>query len=939
MYVSEETINDIRDRLLNLGETPEIEIRYGVFRQYFLPGVHKNVWMHLNSLISGGKIETTKDHFSTTQKGVRIKYTKKEESIYKITKSNTRNYDNKKYSYRISSSKETVEEVKTIPENLNGLRKKTRYIYEEKYAELHMTIVTTEIKGRHKRVTYEIEIELDSNLFSADNRVKIVNDLYSKYFSLLYQTDFVYSVEEKGDVHEMLNRELGSCTAIRDRMDITNIPKPRNIKHFDLFDLKEGYLTIKVDGFNRFLVFAGNGVYFVSAYYFNKVSEEKTGTAMGTIFQGEQVPTDRLQTHSLKMGKISDKSILNKGKEHIFIPFDIINLNGKNLIHKTYKDRIRSLMKMKDKTMYGVHLFPKVFEHYSSTTGLYVAVKSLSDKKYQYSVDGLILNPNVKYRDAIHGGGCASEILKWKPVRELTIDFTVRTDSTGTRKLYSAGNIEFKGTEIYPFNARKDLLILPGYKLSGVIEFAWNGKKLYPKIDRPDKTSPNLIWVANDVWRDIHDPITLSTMTGDGMFLIKKYHAQIKKRMYAKAIELLGEREELRLISIGSGKGADLQRWENIGVTHAFIVEPDEKQIEEFKKRAENTSIKITLMKTKGQASNIIEQAEKYLPGSGADIIEYMQSLSFFYPYSERYRRLIDAKKEAKLTGKLLRKRYSDKFKKKTREKLEEIEERIDEIKEIDETIDEMDYETIINLVNSLLDSKGVFLSLNIDGGKILQYLGTHPGHNKPVVVISTGDHFASMSKWNRIGVNNFILIVDEDVKVFKDRNRRNMKSNMRCIRLKHEYAEKILDTELQSITKKAPKTIFDLLKNIEKDNNVFVSEYFDGKHSYEYYSDDPLDQEGEIVINRKIDFRNLERKMMVKTSIDHNVSVVDIEIPGLITQQEYLTDMERLMKMLESVGMELIETGDTTYEPLGFDESLFSNFFTYDISQKKIKY
>jgi len=224
------------------------------------------------------------------------------------------------------------------------------------------------------------------------------------------------------------------------------------------------------------------------------------------------------------------------------------------------------------------------------------------------------------------------DICKWKPPKDLTIDFAIVPFmvpfSDGQKrqviKLESAGPpitkikqvkyrdgtmnsvcnsidnfVDFDGSNRYKFIGDFTLpnmgpVVLGDAKTQSlpsgsVVEYRWNmdaaqGPRMESVRIRFDKTKPNRLIAAQDTWNLIKDPIQIQTLTNGNQFrLMRKYHNRIKSELYRKAFKYWSEQgiNYPTILDIGSGRGGDINKW--WGHTNRVLaVEPDQDNITEY---------------------------------------------------------------------------------------------------------------------------------------------------------------------------------------------------------------------------------------------------------------------------------------------------------------------------------------------------------------------
>lgn len=180
-----------------------------------------------------------------------------------------------------------------------------------------------------------------------------------------------------------------------------------------------------------------------------------------------------------------------------------------------------------------------------------------------------------------------------------------------------------------------------------VIEFMWDGIQLVPLLIRRDKTLPNEDWVVRDIWNLILDPIELSTLLGNDIRLMRKYHNRIKRRLYSgNVVGIL--KKSGNLLDLGSGIGGDVSKWK--GYNKIICVEPNGDYLPELTLRIKqqfgiNPEIisnesqiggiginnKVLILNTGAENTGFIKRVTDKFFGGPADIISSMLSLSFFW--------------------------------------------------------------------------------------------------------------------------------------------------------------------------------------------------------------------------------------------------------------------------------------------------------------------
>lgn len=177
----------------------------------------------------------------------------------------------------------------------------------------------------------------------------------------------------------------------------------------------------KIDGTRKFLYFDAYGNLYELAQFFETISEIKS-------------PNQKIYKTLIDTEKVGDK----------YYCFDILISNGKNLKENTFLERRVELEKVIEKIdNKGFSL--KEFITAMTRDEILKASKEMYEKEKDYEKDGLIFTYNHgNYREASY---------KWKPLRELTIDFLLINSEEP--KLYST--LHTKAIEKYNLK-RKDVI-------------------------------------------------------------------------------------------------------------------------------------------------------------------------------------------------------------------------------------------------------------------------------------------------------------------------------------------------------------------------------------------------------------------------------------------------------------------------------------------------
>lgn len=459
------------------------------------------------------------------------------------------------------------------------------------------------------------------------------------------------------------------------------VNRPINIKLHNLKDPVNLAVTDKADGERRLLLVDKGGAYLLNppngvSRYLNPVLPADhplhlNPTAAefldGTVFDGEYVQLDN--------------------GDYKYLAFDILIDRGGDIRGMKFKDRYEMLKFRLNNNELNPSVGYKKFytpEHGPFYQRVNDALDAIPGKPYDN--DGLIFNNiNDAYLSNV------KNVYKWKPPEQLTIDFRIRQTSP-TEFYLGVGNdikssqrtakkcadrimaanpdlnapeVLFMGTGDHPFDGK---IVVNPPEINGtplgndqVVEMAWDFKNqtFVPQRIRFDKPRPNNLSTACDIWADIMEPITETTIRGKDLKVMRKLHNVIKRNM-------LKERcTGSAIVDIGSGRGGDISKW--IGTTSSVLaVEPSQENLKELVERlfaagfipneGKNTDttkqfilndstkqLTVNTMQGYGQDTDkIFTAAKKVLPSKNKVCVTIFNALTFFFEKEEALDALVD---------------------------------------------------------------------------------------------------------------------------------------------------------------------------------------------------------------------------------------------------------------------------------------------------------
>lgn len=363
------------------------------------------------------------------------------------------------------------------------------------------------------------------------------------------------------------------------------VPKPIDLKWNQL---KEVYMinnphaiSFKADGTRMYLLTCPNGTYFITTNMniipINDIAYKTTNLLDGELMDNTYYAFDIIK-HDNDDSRDYDYISRHKLVTQVVNTIRTITPLFKLPLIPTDKVLTSKTIELVAKDI----IIPKTVDEF------FQATKSMINMKNNIATDGIIITPvNESYM--IEPGNEKLNILKWKPISQLTVDFFVN----------SIDKISiFNNKSIVDISTLKYNDISIKYKATGidnshigtVAEFHYLGKdnitgeqqwKYYRS--RYDKAIPNSSRVYMDILRIHDDPITEEAITGNSLRLMRKYHNQEKRNIYS----LLSILDVKILTDIGSGKGGDLSKWIQHNM-HVQAIEPDMDNIRELLSRITN---------------------------------------------------------------------------------------------------------------------------------------------------------------------------------------------------------------------------------------------------------------------------------------------------------------------------------------------------------------
>lgn len=428
---------------------------------------------------------------------------------------------------------------------------------------------------------------------------------------------------------------------------------PLNIFTEEKVDVFDPAVTVKLNGVRRFLFLHQGDVYCVWPRFYVVKIGKCSPRASGTLIDTEKMTSeDGISTYH---------------------SFDILFENGKDIRHLSLAMRLNSLHNIVEKS--HIQLFNdakitvKKFYMETSREGIltyqninaaYTELEGYDEK----DTDGLIM----QYRGPYYN----NHTYKWKPADQMTIDFRMQLFANED---YERNNIpeEDRETFNYYYICVKDR---SGSEVPFVVKSKNDPRKRYdgyakvekgaygpaqlidgkiiecdydydlgsfqPLRSRHDRDSPNRYDVAIDVWNDIMNPLSMSTLLGKDVRLMRKYHNNAKTKIL---FEMFPEKGA-SIVDCGSGRGGDIKKWSTLQLNKVYVVEPNKDNLAILNERLEtsfpNLKTQIIQLNTGIEDTSTIEEA---IGKSKLDGITAFFSLNFIPESDEKYLKFLETLK------------------------------------------------------------------------------------------------------------------------------------------------------------------------------------------------------------------------------------------------------------------------------------------------------
>lgn len=514
---------------------------------------------------------------------------------------------------------------------------------------------------------YEVELEIEIEKINKVNGEQFSKAIKAIYEGLIsncapnFRLELYFNMSEREYIiklHNILfeedmieNRRHWKPQNKYHLYDNTYWNKPVNIKLKDLipqpteeFVYGSASVFIKTNGKRMFLLITSDKSWLIMPPYTITVFGTGKAEYNNTYLDGEFEIVMKKDKYEIYAYHVFDV-LFYKGKDVRNLPF----INFRNLLSK--ETRFGIIQEVKNMTEpYQMELYQKnphiqgnIYTRVQDAYEEYKAITKVNPKR----VDGFIFQYDGKYMN--------NNTYKWKPSSEMTIDFLFQqathkdvnnreypniTEENYSRTFFLMVEEKRRSLKVFGpynpfgFNGTLTLKEDDNYTqwIETVVECLWDDKikTFRPIRKRDDRVHPNNYTTAMGVWASIHKPVSLDTLMGQDFIVMRKIHNDVKLNLLKKFLS----RNET-IIDIGSGRGGDLMKWNEIGLERVYCIEPNEDNGEELVKRLKE------LQKEKG-VENVpdidllkfgAEQTQKIkerIGGSKIKAIVSLFSLTFF---------------------------------------------------------------------------------------------------------------------------------------------------------------------------------------------------------------------------------------------------------------------------------------------------------------------
>lgn len=441
---------------------------------------------------------------------------------------------------------EPISPVKNFQSRLTREKTRRSYLLEGGLFRLDLTRVLS--RGKY---TYEVEVEIIQqkgvDIIPEETFQKFGEVVIRNILKIIQDTHIIYTEEEKRDVTNYVNNIFN--LRFKDVVDHGLVEQARNLKLHDMVwggligNEKTVYkVNHKPDGTRRFLVFSPYGLWLLyPPHEFTLVTRNIKPGYYGTVLDGELIPEDKRRGDTIKA-------------KYVYYIINTLSFQGNtDISRQPHTKRMQEAQRIANNIKTDIlSVFTLNFRSFSTPDEFFRVMKEMFQEQdsLSYAQDGFIFRAeSVEYNPKyLREGKLLSidqfpikerrlvkyaDVLKWKEVSNLTIDFLIRKTKKGV-ELFSIDNniiVPFYGSEENKYQGYlpKVPSFLENVPDESIVEFQWTGNNFTPIIIRTNKVKPNRLEIALDIWNDIQNPITSEMLKGEGFGLMNYSFARIRR--------------------------------------------------------------------------------------------------------------------------------------------------------------------------------------------------------------------------------------------------------------------------------------------------------------------------------------------------------------------------------------------------------------------------
>jgi hypothetical protein len=502
------------------------------------------------------------------------------------------------YCFRMSFSHENpIDCPPSDKGNILFTRKRKRVEFDTGKGYVYVFTDVDETKtGQKVTKKYEVEIEFDIKKLSVELIQESLTELMGKHLLSNIPKQYEELAMEK------FNENMKGFKPVKpiNLNDTKKTAKKHDecpVSKYDIYEIfsRKGYpyqVTNKLDGERCFLFFNNNQVFSI-------------GKSVNFVCMIDQTKKDLKKDTPII--SIADVEYFN-GKYYFF---DCYVFENKPVYLYRLTERLEwaSELSEKNHTLFEMKTFSPLLS--KETRNLLTTLDRTQN-------DGIIYTPEDPSRNL--------PIYKWKFPEKMSIDFQVKKIKSGTYHLLVSSK---KGLKLFEIDGKSATFSTSEeVKDNEIYEFMYD-KNFILHRHRPDKTSPNYICTALDVWNDIVTPFTEEKLKKlfEPLHFYRKYHNQIKRSLISQFCKAK------KVLDLGVGKGGDLPKYKDSNVKAVIGVEPYSTNFKDLKNRIKENrdgkmDIDFTLVETAAQDTDVINEK---VGVEGVDIVTSFFSLSFFF--------------------------------------------------------------------------------------------------------------------------------------------------------------------------------------------------------------------------------------------------------------------------------------------------------------------